>query len=156
MDGAPMSGLVIAIDGPAGSGKSTTSKAVARALKFGYLDTGALYRAMTWWMLEQGVDVEDADAVAARCADVAVVPGNDPDAPTIAVDGVDVSAEIRLPRVAAAVSYVARVPRVREVLLQLQRDVVTKGDVVIEGRDIGTSVAPDAGLKIFLTASPEV
>jgi cytidylate kinase len=148
--------IVIALDGPAGSGKSSTAKGVARALQLRYLDTGALYRAMTWWMLEQGIDVEDADQVAARCGEPTITSTTDPDKPAISVDGTDVSAAIREPRVAQAVSAVSRVPVVRERLVALQRHEIGDGGVVVEGRDIGTVVAPDADLKIFLVADPEV
>jgi CMP/dCMP kinase len=150
------SGPVIAIDGPAGSGKSSTSRGVAQALGLRYLDTGSLYRALTWWLLEQGVDVEDADAVTAHCGLAEVVAGTDPSAPTVVVDGVDVTAQVREPRVAAAVSAVSRVPALRERLVALQREVIGAGGIVVEGRDIGTVVAPDADLKIYLVADPQV
>lgn len=149
-------GMVIAMDGPAGSGKSSTAKGVARTLAFRYLDTGALYRAMTWWMLEQGIDVEDHQLVAERSEEPTITSTTDPDRPAIAVNGTDVSAAIREPRVAQAVSAVSRVPAVRERLVALQRAEIGDGDVVVEGRDIGTVVAPDADLKIFLVADPAV
>lgn len=149
-------GLVIALDGPAGSGKSSTARAVAVALNLRYLDTGALYRAMTWWMLEHSVDVEDADAVALRCTEPTIASTTDPQEPTVSVDGRDVSTAIREPRVAQAVSAVSRVPAVRERLVALQRAEIGDGGVVVEGRDIGTVVAPDADLKVFLIADPEV
>jgi cytidylate kinase len=149
-------GPVIAIDGPAGSGKSSTSRGVAQALGLRYLDTGSLYRALTWWLLERGVEVEDAEAVAAHCDEADVVVGTDPSAPTVVVDGVDVTAQVREPRVAQAVSAVSRVPALRERLVALQREVIGAGGIVVEGRDIGTVVAPDADLKIYLVADPEV
>ncbi|MEV5571602.1 (d)CMP kinase [Spirillospora sp. NPDC052269] len=145
--------LVIAMDGPSGSGKSSASKGVARALGLRYLDTGAMYRAMTWWMLDRGVDVEDGAAVAARVGDVALVSGTDPDRPTIEVDGTDVSEPIRTREVTNAVSAVSRVPEVRERLVVLQREIIGAGGIVVEGRDIGTVVAPDAPVKVYLTAS---
>jgi cytidylate kinase len=148
--------LVIAMDGPSGSGKSSAAKGVARALGLRYLDTGALYRAVTWWMISQGIDVEDAEAVAARVGEPKVESGTDPDHPTIFVDGVDVSGPIRTREVTNAVSAVSRVPRVRERLTVLQREIMAAGDIVAEGRDIGTVVAPDAAVKVFLTASEEV
>lgn len=148
--------LVIAMDGPSGSGKSSAAKGVARALGLRYLDTGALYRAVTWWMISQGIDVEDAEAVAARVGEPKVESGTDPDHPTIFVDGVDVSGPIRTREVTNAVSAVSRVPRVRERLTGLQREIMAAGDIVAEGRDIGTVVAPDAAVKVFLTASEEV
>lgn len=148
--------LVIAMDGPSGSGKSSASKGVARALGLRYLDTGAMYRAMTWWMLRNGVQVEDADAVAARAGDPVIVSGTDPDAPSISVDGQDVSEPIRTREVTNAVSAVSAVPAVRARLVGLQREIMTAGGIVVEGRDIGTVVAPDAPVKVYLTASEEV
>lgn len=145
--------LVIAMDGPSGSGKSSAAKGVARALGLRYLDTGAMYRAMTWWMLAQGVPVEDATAVAARAAEPVLEMGTDPDAPTISVDGTDVSDPIRTRAVTNAVSAVSSVPVVRERLVALQRAAIGAGGIVVEGRDIGTVVAPDAPVKVFLTAS---
>ncbi|QMW68044.1 (d)CMP kinase [Mumia sp. ZJ1417] len=144
---------VIALDGPSGSGKSSTARGVATRLGLAYLDTGAMYRAMTWAVLERGVDVEDPVAVAAAAADVDILSGTDPQAPTIAADGVDVSGPIRTQRVTDAVSQVSRVPEVRQRLVALQRETIAASDgIVIEGRDIGTVVAPDAPLKLFLVA----
>jgi cytidylate kinase len=148
--------LVIAMDGPSGSGKSSASKGVARALGLRYLDTGAMYRAMTWWMLRADVPVEDAEAVAARVAEPVIESGTDPDAPTITVDGTDVSEPIRTREVTNAVSAVSSVPAVRERLVALQREIIGAGAIVVEGRDIGTVVAPDAPVKVYLTASEEV
>lgn len=147
--------LVIAMDGPSGSGKSSASKGVARALGLRYLDTGAMYRAMTWWMLAQNVPVEDAEAVAARAEEPVIEVGTDPDAPTISVDGTDVSGPIRTREVTNAVSAVSSVPAVRERLVALQREIIDAGGIVAEGRDIGTVVAPGAPVKVFLTASEE-
>jgi cytidylate kinase len=148
--------LIIAVDGPSGSGKSSAAKGVARLLGFRYLDTGAMYRAMTWWMLEEGVPVQDPEAVAARVAEPSFEVGTDPDASTIRVDGVDVSTPIRTRAVTNAVSAVSSVPAVRERLVVLQREIISAGDIVAEGRDIGTVVAPDAAVKVFLTASEQV
>ncbi|XRQ02720.1 (d)CMP kinase [Actinomadura welshii] len=148
--------LVIAMDGPSGSGKSSASKGVARALGLRYLDTGAMYRAMTWWMLDNGVPVEDGAAVAARAPEPVIVSGTDPDAPTITVDGTDVSGPIRTREVTNAVSAVSAVPAVRARLVELQREIIGAGGIVVEGRDIGTVVAPDAAVKVFLTASEEM
>ncbi|GAA2145101.1 (d)CMP kinase [Actinomadura napierensis] len=148
--------LVIAMDGPSGSGKSSASKGVARALGLRYLDTGAMYRAMTWWMLRNGVPVEDAGAVAARVGDPVIESGTDPDAPTITVDGQDVSEPIRTREVTNAVSAVSAVPAVRKRLVELQREIMAAGGIVVEGRDIGTVVAPEAPVKVYLTASEEV
>jgi cytidylate kinase len=150
-----VTGLVVAMDGPSGSGKSSVSRGVARALGLRYLDTGAMYRAMTWWMLRQGVDLADPAAIAARCGEPAVGSGTDPDGPTIHVDGVDVAGPIREAEVTGAVSAVAAVPEVRARLVALQREIVGAGDIVVEGRDIGTVVCPDATVKVYLTASPE-
>ena len=144
--------LVIAIDGPSGSGKSSTSRGVADRLGLRYLDTGAMYRAMTWWLLRQGVDVHDPAAVAARVEEPEILSGTDPLGPTIMVDGVDVGLAIRSDEVNAAVSPVSTVPEVRTRLLHLQREVIGDGGIVVEGRDIGSVVAPDAEVKVYLTA----
>jgi cytidylate kinase len=150
--------VIVAIDGPAGTGKSSTSKAVAAKLGLGYLDTGAQYRALTWWMLANGVDVNDPAAVATAAAKPAVVSGTDPAAPVITVDGADVSGPIRTREVTAAVSAVSAVPEVRARITDLQRSIAAAADpgIVVEGRDIGTTVLPDADVKIFLTAAPAV
>jgi cytidylate kinase len=147
-------GTVVAIDGPSGSGKSSTSRGVAARLGLRYLDTGAMYRAITWWMLRAGVDVRDVAAVAARVAEPEIRSGTDPQAPTIAVDGVDVEVAIRAEEVNAAVSPVSAVPEVRARLLELQRAAIGDGGIVVEGRDIGSVVAPDAQVKVYLTADP--
>jgi cytidylate kinase len=156
-DLAPAVGVaVLAVDGPSGSGKSSVSRGVAQRLGLRYLDTGAMYRAVTWWMLEHGVDVEDFDAVAARAGEPALTVTTDPHAPGIRVDDIDVSGPIRGPEVTAAVSAVSAVPAVRSRLLVLQREAVGAGGIVVEGRDIGTVVLPDATLKVFLTAHARV
>jgi cytidylate kinase len=144
--------LVVAIDGPSGSGKSSTSRGVADRLGLRYLDTGAMYRAITWWMLRQDVDVHDPAAVAARVEEPEILSGTDPLGPTILVDGVDVGLAIRSDEVNAAVSPVAAVPAVRQRLLELQHEIIGPGGIVVEGRDIGSVVAPDADVKVFLTA----
>ena len=146
--------LVVAIDGPSGSGKSSTSRGVAARLGLRYLDTGAMFRAMTWWLLRHDVDVHDADAVTARVLDPEILVGTDPQGPAIMVDGIDVALAIRTDEVNAAVSPVSAVPAVRARLLELQRAVIGEGGIVVEGRDIGSVVAPDAQVKIFLTADP--
>ena len=154
----PATGLVVAIDGPSGSGKSSTSRGVASRLALRYLDTGAMFRGMTWWMLREGVDVHDAAAVAARAAEPSIVSGTDPLAPTIAVDGVDVGVAIRGDDVTGAVSPVSAVPEESvPALLQLQRDAIAEAvrdarGIVVEGRDIGSVVAPNAPVKVYLTA----
>lgn len=147
--------LVVAIDGTSGSGKSSTSRGVASRLGLRYLDTGAMFRAMTWWMLRAEVDVHDAAEVAARCTEPEIVSGTDPAAPTISVDGTDVAVAIRQDDVNAAVSPVSAVPEVRSRLLALQREVIAAdGGIVVEGRDIGSVVVPDAPVKVYLSADP--
>ncbi len=143
---------VIAIDGPSGSGKSSTSRGVAARLGLRYLDTGAMYRAMTWWLLRQGVDVHDAAAVAACVDGPEILSGTDPLGPTIMVDGIDVGLAIRSDEVNAAVSPVSAVPEVRARPGELQREAIGDGGIVVEGRDIGSVVAPDADVKVYLTA----
>ena len=149
--------MIIAIDGPSGSGKSSTSRLVAERLGLNYVDTGAMYRAMTWWMLEEGVDPDDPDAVAARCGEPMIALSIYPRDPRVSVDGRDVSTAIRGAEVGGAVSRVSAVPQVRERLVALQRSMVAEAivGVVMEGRDIGTVVLPDADLKVFLTADAE-
>jgi cytidylate kinase len=152
--------LTIAIDGPSGSGKSSVSKAVARRLGVGYLDTGAMYRALTWWCLDQGLDLADTHSVARAARELPLDLGTDPDSPTVLVGGTDVSAAIRTTEVSTAVSAVATNREVRAVLQQLQRDLMARiaeqtGGVVAEGRDITTVVAPDARVRVLLTASED-
>ncbi|WP_335982231.1 (d)CMP kinase [Streptomyces sp. CA2R106] len=150
--------VIVAIDGPSGTGKSSTSRAVASRLGLSYLDTGAQYRAITWWMLSNGVDVDDASAVADQAGKPAIVSGTDPAAPAITVDGVDASGPIRSQEVTAAVSAVSAVPEVRTRMVEIQRAAAAAAPagIVVEGRDIGTTVLPDATAKIYLTASAEV
>jgi cytidylate kinase len=149
-------GIVVAIDGTSGSGKSSTSRGVAHQLGLRYLDTGAMYRAMTWWMLRHGVDVHDPDAVAARCEEPRIECGTDPLVPTITVDGEDVATAIRLPAVNAAVSPVSAVPDVRARMVRVQRRLIEQAldgaGIVVEGRDIGSVVWPEAPVKIYLSA----
>ena len=144
--------IVIAIDGPSGSGKSSTSRGVADRLGLRYLDTGAQFRALTHWMLVNDVDVSDPVAVASRCDEAELESGTDPLNPTITVDGSDVALAIRGEAVTAAVSPVSAVPEVRARLLRLQREIIGSGGIVVEGRDIGSVVAPDAEVKVYLTA----
>jgi CMP/dCMP kinase len=129
---------------------------VARALGLRYLDTGAMYRALTWWFMTQGAALGDDALIAARAAEPVIEVSTDPEHPWTRVDGRDVSAEIRTPEVSAEVSAVARVPAVRQHLIARQRAIIAaaRGGIVAEGRDIGTVVARDAGLKVFLTADP--
>ncbi|WP_434096219.1 (d)CMP kinase [Streptosporangium roseum] len=143
------------MDGPSGSGKSSASRGVARALGLRYLDTGAMYRAITWWMLERGVDLADPAAIAARALDPVLSMGTDPDAPSVAVDGADAALAIRTSEVTAAVSAVSSVPEVRRRLVAEQREIIGLGGIVVEGRDIGTVVTPDAPVKVYLTASAD-
>ena len=150
--------FILAVDGPSGSGKSRVSRAIATEFGLAYLDTGAMYRAMTWWMLQHGIDVADPHAVAAHVDEPILVSGMDPQAPTITVDGVDVSGPIREPDVTGAVSLVSAVPQVRQRLVATQQQAAEDATVgiVIEGRDIGTVVLPNADLKIYLTADQDV
>ncbi|MBC9728744.1 (d)CMP kinase [Streptomyces sp. TRM68367] len=149
--------VIVAIDGPSGTGKSSTSKAVAAQLGLSYLDTGAQYRAITWWMVHNGIDTGDRAAIAAAAGKPEIVSGTDPLNPTITVDGVDVSGPIRTQEVTSKVSAVSAVPDVRARITELQRSLAATAErgIVVEGRDIGTTVLPDADLKVFLTASPE-
>jgi cytidylate kinase len=147
---------VVAVDGPSGSGKSTVSRRLAAALGARYLDTGAMYRAVTWAVLQAGVDPGDADAVTKVAADAHLSSGTDPEHPTIRLDGVAVDTEIRGPEVTGVVSAVAALPSVRRLLVAQQREIIAAaGKIVVEGRDIGTVVAPDARLKVYLTASAD-
>jgi CMP/dCMP kinase len=147
-----VSELVIAIDGPAGSGKSTVARAVAELLGWSFLDTGAMYRAVTWEALERGIDVHDAAAVAALAADVRLTT-----LPRVTVNGHDVEDEIRSDGVNVAVSVVAANPEVRASMVERQREIAAAQPLgtVVEGRDITTVVFPHASVKIFLTASLE-
>jgi CMP/dCMP kinase len=147
--------LVIAIDGPSGSGKSTVARRVAAALQLRYLDTGAIYRALTWAVLDKGIDPDAADGVLAVAGVAQIRVSTDPRAHAVSVDGRDVAAAIRGPAVTGAVSVVSAIPQVRERLVALQRAIIGAGGIVVEGRDIGTVVCPDAPVKIFLTASAE-
>jgi cytidylate kinase len=147
---------VVAVDGPSGSGKSTVSRRLAAALGARYLDTGAMYRAVTLAVLQTGVDPHDADAVTKVAMDVRIVVGTDPENPTTRLDGMAVNREIRGPEVTGAVSAVAAVPAVRRILVAQQREIIaTAARIVVEGRDIGTVVAPDARPKVYLTASAD-
>lgn len=151
--------VTIAIDGPAGSGKSSVSKQVARELGYGYLDTGAAYRALAWRALAQDADTADPGAVLAAAAEFPYAISLDPDDYWVRVGETDVTDAIREPRVSDAVSGVARVPAVRAQVTELFRALVAESGlpgVVVEGRDITTVVAPDAPVRILLTAAPEV
>lgn len=159
-DSGPGPGLVIAVDGPAGSGKSSAARGAARALGLRYLDTGAMYRALTWWLLVHGIDISIPAEVIAQVSRPAIEVGTDPQAPAIRVDGADVAGPIRSREVSNAVSSVASVPQVRQRLIAMQREIIARAvaegsGIVAEGRDIGSVVAPDAPVKVFLTASKE-
>jgi cytidylate kinase len=145
---------VVAVDGPSGSGKSTVSRRLAQRLDARYLDTGAMYRAATWAVLHSGVDLADADGIAKVVVDCELIITTDPAHPSIAVNGENVDGPIRGDAVTAAVSAVAAVPFVRQVLVARQRAIIEESArIVVEGRDIGAVVAPDADLKVYLTAS---
>lgn len=152
--------LVVAVDGPSGSGKSSVSRAAASALGIGYLDTGAMYRAVTWWCLEEGVDLDDQEAVAQAARDIPLEMGTEPTSPSVRVSGREIEDDIRTTRVSEVVSKVATNTLVRPILQQLQRVLIDRiatetGGVVAEGRDITTVVAPDADVRVLLTASVE-
>jgi cytidylate kinase len=151
---------VVALDGPSGTGKSTVAKRLAGALHARYLDTGAMYRAVTLAVLDAGIDPADPVAVGGLAPTVDLVIGTDPAAPTVEIAGRNVAAEIRTQRITSWVSAVAGVPSVRTVLIDAQRKIIVDaldadGGIVVEGRDIGAVVAPDAALKVYLDASPE-
>jgi cytidylate kinase len=151
------SSLVIAVDGPAGTGKSSVSRGLARSLGARYLDTGAMYRIVTLAVLRAGVDLNHPVEIVETANAAQFSVGNDPDEDRAYLGGEDVSAEIRDDAVTKAVSAVSAVPRVRTLLVGLQRELTAgRGTIVVEGRDIGTVVLPDADVKIFLTASAEV
>jgi cytidylate kinase len=150
--------MIIAIDGPAGSGKSTVAKLVAKRLGFRYLDTGAMYRAVAFRALACGIRPSDEDAVTAIAMCDEVTFAHEPGEPLpsrVFIAGDDVTMAIRAPSVDDAVSAVARLPRVREAMLEQQRHLGHGSDIVVEGRDIGTVVFPDAAVKVFLTASAD-
>ncbi|WP_308121404.1 (d)CMP kinase [Paractinoplanes bogorensis] len=145
---------VVAVDGPSGSGKSTVSRRLATRIDGVYLDTGAMYRAVTWAVLQAGVDLADADAIAKIALETELSIGTDPAAPHFAANGINVDEPIRGTEVTQAVSAVAAVPAVRKQLVALQQAIIgAHPRIVVEGRDIASVVAPDADLKVYLTAS---
>jgi cytidylate kinase len=153
--------LVIAVDGPSGSGKSSAARGTASALGLRYLDTGAMYRAVTWWLLEHDVDLADPDAIARHIDGLSIKISTDPGKQRVRVDGIDVTEQIRTRAVSNVVSLVAAVPQVRTQLIAQQQAIIAgaaeaAGGIVAEGRDIGTVVAPGATVKVFLTASEQV
>jgi cytidylate kinase len=148
--------MIVAIDGPAGSGKSTVARSLARRLGFTYLDSGALYRAVTLLALEAGARLDDGEALGRIAGEATIeLREREHDYVQVIVNGREVSEDIRAPRVTGASSKVAAHPQVREALLRKQRELIAAGDYVVEGRDIGTVVAPDAAVKVFLTADAE-
>ena len=140
--------MIVAIDGPAGAGKSTVARTLATRLRFRYLDTGAMYRALTWLALDEGVSLNDGAALGELARREPVSFEDD----RVFIHNEDVTEEIRLPRIDRVVSSVARHPEVREVMRESQRELGSHGDAVIEGRDIGTVVCPDADVKVYLVA----
>lgn len=158
-------GITIAIDGPSGSGKSTVSREVARRNGLAYLDTGAMYRAATWWVLQQGVDLQDEQAVVETVKTLPLIVPIDPDDQTQICNGTDISADIRTPELSAVVSTVSSYFPVRDILIAMQREIIAheletdsysggKG-IVTEGRDITTVVNPDAEVRVLLIASED-
>jgi len=149
--------LVVAVDGPSGSGKSSVSREVARRLGLRYLDTGAMYRALTWWVLAQGVDPADQPAVARLARELPLEIGTSTESTLLTVDGQDLTAAVREPRISAAVSAIATNLDVRTELIRRQRGLIAAEDIgiVVEGRDITTVVAPDADARVLLTASEQ-
>lgn len=151
--------MIVAIDGPAGAGKSSVAKRVASVLGFHYLDTGAMYRAVAFKALSAGIELTDEDSVAAIAQANPIEFGYEPGEALpskVYIAGRDVSREIRTPEIDAAVSPVAALPAVRTAMVGQQREIASSGNTVVEGRDIGTTVFPDAELKVFITAHPEV
>jgi CMP/dCMP kinase len=145
--------MVVAIDGPAGAGKSTVARALAERLGFRYLDTGAMYRAVTWLAMKRGLDLGDAQALAQLAREQPVLFSADD---RVSIGGIDVTSSIRSDRVDRMVPVVARHPAVRDVMRERQRQLGGEGDFVIEGRDIGTVVVPDAEVKVYLVADRDV
>lgn len=146
----------IAVDGPAGAGKSTIAKEVAKRLKLIYVDTGAMYRAMALFMIRQGVNLEDREAVIGKCAQADITIRYEDGIQKVFLNGEDVSGFLRTEEVGIAASAVSAVPQVRQKLVELQKKLASESDCIMDGRDIGTCVLPEAQVKIYLTASSEV
>lgn len=146
----------IAVDGPAGAGKSTIAKEVARRLRIIYVDTGAMYRAMALFMLEQGVDPADAEAVGGKCAEADITIAYEGDGQVVYLNGQNVNSRLRTEEVGNMASAISVQPAVRTKLVELQQALAADADCIMDGRDIGTCVLPDAQVKIYLTASSEV
>ena len=149
-----MKQLNIAVDGPSGAGKSSLARALAHEMGLIYVDTGALYRTIGLFMTENNIDTHDAAAVAARLGDIQLELTYQNGTQTVLLNGTDVGEKIRTPQISMAASAVSAIPAVREFLLGIQTDMVKKGGVVMDGRDIGTVIMPDADAKLFLVASP--
>ena len=147
--------IAVAIDGPAAAGKSTVAKALAEKLKFIYVDTGALYRAIALFVLGKGTDTENEKAVVPLLKEIDLKLSYDKGCQKVILNGKDVSEEIRIPEMSMAASNVSKIPQVREFLLDLQRSIAKNNNVIMDGRDIATVILPDAKYKIFLTATPE-
>ena len=145
----------VAVDGPAGAGKSTVSRSAAKAMGYIYVDTGALYRAVGVNALKNGIDTKDRQAVAESLSDISVDLVFENGEQKVLLNGEDVSSEIRTPDASMAASDVSAVPKVRDFLFDLQRNIASKNNCIMDGRDIGTVVLPNAKVKVFLTASPE-
>jgi CMP/dCMP kinase len=145
--------MIVAIDGPAGAGKSTVARRLAERLGFRYLDTGAMYRALTWLALQRSIDLGDGERLGRLALEHPIAFDG---AQRVFVDDTDVTAAIRRTQIDRMVPVVARHPQVREVMRERQRELGKEGDVVIEGRDIGTVVAPDAEVKVYLGADPQI
>lgn len=152
----PARRLIVAIDGPTAAGKSTAGKALAAALGYVYIDSGAMYRAVGWKAIEERIDLDDGERLTELARRIRIRFGGDPSSPTVTVDGRDVTALLRTPAVDAASSKVSVVPGVRAALVDQQREIGREGGVVMDGRDIGTHVFPNADVKFFFTARPEV
>ncbi len=148
--------LSVAIDGPAGAGKSTIAKAAAKALNFVYLDTGAIYRTVAWHITMMGIGPKDTDHVPLLLHDANIQIDFQPDGQHMILNGKDITGEIRTPEIGSCASQVSAQPCVRDFLLDLQRDLAKTHNIIMDGRDIGTVVLPNASLKIFLTATPEI
>lgn len=146
----------VAIDGPSGAGKSTLARAIAKELGFLYVDTGAIYRTVGYYAFEKGVDPKDAAAVEAVLSEINIEMAYGEDGlQHMMLNGTDVTREIRLPQISMYASHVSAIPAVRAFLMEMQRSMARRSSVIMDGRDIGTVVLPDADIKLFLTASPE-
>ena len=150
--------MIVALDGPSGAGKSTIAKLTASRLGFSCLDTGAMYRCIAWWALEHGISLDDAETLGNIAADKQISFGHeapDPAPKHVFIEGIEVTSAIRTGEIDRAVSSVSSVPAVRTALVEQQRRIGSEGDYVVEGRDIGTTVFPNAAVKVFMTASAE-